>query len=78
MPVSSKINPDIKEERDKIQFNIEEFTNWFHGGKEKVEEKQFLGKKFKTLVITKFNELNQQKTIFLMILNYKTKCQQAT
>lgn len=44
MPVSSKINPDIKEERDKVAFNVNEFTNWYHGGADKVEEKRFLGK----------------------------------
>lgn len=38
-----KINPDLQEERDKIAFDIEEFTNWFYKGKEKVEEKRFLG-----------------------------------
>ena len=42
--VSSKMNPDIQEERSKIQFNIEEFTNWYHGGKTNVEEKRFIGK----------------------------------
>lgn len=45
MPVSSKINPDLKEERDKVKFNIEEFTNWYYGGAAKVEEKRFFGKK---------------------------------
>jgi hypothetical protein len=39
------MNPDIKEEREKVSFNVEEFTNWFYGGEEKVEEKRFLGKK---------------------------------
>lgn len=43
MPVSSKINPDIQVERDNVNFNIEEFTNWFHGGADKVEEKRFMG-----------------------------------
>ena len=42
MPVS-KINPDIQEERDKAQFNVVDFTNWYHGGPDKVEEKRFLG-----------------------------------
>lgn len=44
MTALSKImNPDIREEREKVSFNIEEFTNWYHGGAEKVEEKRFLG-----------------------------------
>jgi hypothetical protein len=38
------MNPDIKEERDKVSFNIEEFTNWYYGGADKVEEKRFIGK----------------------------------
>lgn len=44
MPVVSKINPDIKEEREKVGFDVAEFTNWYHGGAEKVEEKRFFGK----------------------------------
>jgi acyl-CoA oxidase len=42
----SKINTDLQEERNKVQFNIEEFTNWFYSGKENVEKKRFLGEKF--------------------------------
>lgn len=42
--MASKVNPDIQEEREKVTFDINEFTNWFHGGKDKVEEKRFLGK----------------------------------
>lgn len=42
--LSKTINPDIKEEREKVSFSVEEFTNWYHGGTEKVEEKRFLGK----------------------------------
>lgn len=44
MPVSSKLNPDLKEERDKVKFSVEEFTNWYYGGSAKVEEKRFYGK----------------------------------
>lgn len=43
MPVQSKINPDLKEERDKVTFNVEEFTNWYHGGAENVADKKFVG-----------------------------------
>lgn len=43
MPALSKMNPDIEEERNKVSFKIEEFTNWYHKGAEKVEEKRFLG-----------------------------------
>lgn len=38
-----KVNPDLKEERDKIQFDVEEFTNWYYNGAENVAEKRFLG-----------------------------------
>jgi hypothetical protein len=44
MEGKTKVNPDIQEEREKVAFNIEEFTNWYHGGVEKVEEKRFLGR----------------------------------
>lgn len=39
-----KINPDLEDERNKIDFEIEEFTNWYYKGADKVEEKRFLGK----------------------------------
>lgn len=44
MPTLSKLNKDIKEERDKVSFDPEEFTLWYYGGKEKLDEKRFLGK----------------------------------
>lgn len=44
MSIVSKINPDIQEEREKVGFDVAEFTNWYHGGVEKVEEKRFLGR----------------------------------
>lgn len=39
----TKINPDLIEERSKVEFNVEEFTNFFYGGEDKVQEKRFLG-----------------------------------
>lgn len=36
-------NKELKEERDKVPFDVEELTNWFYGGAEKVKEKRFLG-----------------------------------
>lgn len=48
MTAHSKMNPDIKEEREKVNFNIEEFTNWYHRGADKVEEKRFLGLLFRS------------------------------
>jgi hypothetical protein len=52
MSIPSKINPDIKEERDKVSFDVEEFTNWYYGGAEKVKEKRFLGNRFNGLSLT--------------------------
>lgn len=43
MPVVSKINKDLQDERDKVKFNVEEFTNWYYDGAEKVAEKRSLG-----------------------------------
>lgn len=40
-----KINPDLKEERQKVEFDVEDFTNWFYDGEDKVQEKRFLGEK---------------------------------
>lgn len=54
------MNPDIMEERENVAFDVEEFTNWYHGGKENVEEKRFLGKliyQLKSLIELKFFEL---------------------
>ncbi|CRL03339.1 CLUMA_CG016522, isoform F [Clunio marinus] len=35
------MNSDLIEERKKVAFNIEEFTNWYYGGAEKVTEQKF-------------------------------------
>lgn len=45
MSTFSKVNKDLQEERDKVTFKVEEFTNWFHGGAENVKEKRYLGMK---------------------------------
>jgi hypothetical protein len=47
MPSASKVNKDLLEERNKVKFNVEEFTNWFFGGAEKVKEKRSIGIKIK-------------------------------
>jgi hypothetical protein len=36
---------NLQDERSKIPFNVEEFTNWYYGGADKVKEKRDLGKK---------------------------------
>jgi hypothetical protein len=38
-----KMNKDIKEERDNVPFDIEELTNWYYGGAEKVKRRRFFG-----------------------------------
>lgn len=40
---NQKINPDLQEERNKVSFDVTEFSKWYHGGEEKLEEKRFLG-----------------------------------
>lgn len=52
----SKMNKDIQDEREKVSFQIEEFTNWFHRGAEKVAEKRFLGNYVKELQRSKFTD----------------------
>lgn len=44
MTVKTKLNQDLKEEREKIPFNVEEFTNWYYGGAANVKDKIYLGK----------------------------------
>lgn len=45
MSADQKINKDLKEERDKVTFSIEEFAKWYHGGAKQLHEKRFLGNK---------------------------------
>jgi hypothetical protein len=44
------MNKELQEERDKINFDIEELTNFFHGGAENVKKKRFLGKQSSTII----------------------------
>lgn len=37
-------NKDISVERRTCTFNVEEFSSWYHGGSEKLQEKRFFGK----------------------------------
>lgn len=39
-----KTNADLLKERSKVKFDVEEFTNFFYGGADKVAKKRFLGK----------------------------------
>lgn len=40
---SNTVNPDLQRERQKANFNTQEFTYWWLGGKEKYEAKKKLG-----------------------------------
>ncbi|KAG5667344.1 hypothetical protein PVAND_015327 [Polypedilum vanderplanki] len=46
MPAVSKQLSDLDVERTFVNFNTEEFTNWYYGGAEKVAKKRFLEKYF--------------------------------
>lgn len=41
---STKVNQDLQDERNKISFNVEEFTNWYYGGEANVRDKRYLEK----------------------------------
>lgn len=43
MSADQKINNDLKEERQKVTFDVEEFARWYHGGARQLQEKRFLG-----------------------------------
>lgn len=43
MTVKSKVNQDLQDERNKISFNVEEFTNWYYGSEANVKDKRYLG-----------------------------------
>lgn len=55
MAIPSKVNKDLQEERNTVNFNIEEFTNFYYNGADKVAEKRRLGKNFKTRKGSKFH-----------------------
>lgn len=37
------MNRELRDEREKVPFNVEELTEWLYGGADKVKEKRFLG-----------------------------------
>lgn len=43
MTVNTKVNQDLIEERSKVLFNVDEFTNWYYGGETNVKDKRYLG-----------------------------------
>lgn len=63
----SKVNPDLVEERQKISFEIDEFTRWFYGGQSNVEDLKFFGEfvKFKKREIL---ELKVQLCFILILI----------
>lgn len=84
-----KMNPDIKEERDKVSFVVEDFTNWFYGGEENVKERRFVGKLFNweekkntfLFSITSenyfFNDPDLQIDVDISYLSHKEKYEEA-
>lgn len=42
--MTKKVNQDLNEERQKITFNVEEFTKWYYGGEANVKDKRYVGK----------------------------------
>lgn len=80
MSVSLKLNKDLKEERDKVSFNVEELTNWYYGGAEEVREKRFLGKNIILFFLERLDLLNlsKQKIISYRILSYNLTSTQLT
>lgn len=45
MPASTvgKVNPDLENERKKINFDVEEMARWWNGGEQKLIEKRERG-----------------------------------
>lgn len=68
MPTISKVvNKDLKDERDKVKFNVDEFSNWFYGSAEKVEEKRKIGTKHKERETLIDDRINAVKLLFFSI-----------
>jgi hypothetical protein len=42
--IMATISKELKEERDKVTFNVEEFTNWYYGGAKNVQRRREIGK----------------------------------
>lgn len=38
--IPNTVNPDLENERKKVTFNVEEFSEWWYGGKEKLKERR--------------------------------------
>lgn len=41
--IPKTVNPDLQKERNNSKFNVEEFAEWWHGGKDKLKFKRELG-----------------------------------
>lgn len=55
MTTKTKVNQDLHEERQKIAFNVDEFTNWYYGGEANVRDKRYLGESVSVLEAITFN-----------------------
>jgi len=41
--IPSTVNPDLQKERAAAEFNVEEFSAWWHGGQDKLKKKREIG-----------------------------------
>lgn len=61
MSKNLKINQDLQDERDKVNFSVEEFTNFYYGGVKNVQEKRSLG-------LNNFLLINELKLLTFLFL----------
>lgn len=45
MAIPSNVNKDLQEERNKVNFDVDEFTNFYYNGVDGVAEKRKWGKR---------------------------------
>lgn len=65
MPSSDrKVNPDLILERKKCNFDIEEFSTWWVGGKSKLDDKRFRG----SLFFLKFFIVENKRKFFFYVI----------
>jgi len=41
--IPNTVNPDLQKERTGAEFNVEEFSAWWHGGQDKLKTKREMG-----------------------------------
>ncbi|XP_037038334.1 probable peroxisomal acyl-coenzyme A oxidase 1 [Bradysia coprophila] len=70
MTEKSKLNQDLQDERQRIPFNVEAFTNWYYGGEANVKDKRYLEK----LII---NDPELKLDIDMSYMSHKEKYEEA-